>query len=400
MKTIRDDFPILTTSVRGKPLIYLDNAATTQKPNVVIDAIANFYRTHNANVHRGLHYLSGLATEEYDDARKTVQHFLNAASSDEIVFVRGATEGINLVANSFRHLKAGDEIIISAMEHHSNIVPWQIICEQTGAQLKVIPVLENGELDLKTYQQLLSPKTKVVAVVHVSNAIGTINPVKKIIELAHANNTPVLLDGCQAPPHMKIDVQDLDVDYYVFSGHKMYGPTGIGVLYAKKELLEAMPPYQGGGDMISEVTFEKTTYNKVPHKFEAGTPNIAGTIGLAKAIDYVTSIGYDAIAKHEKELLQYATEQIKKVPGVTIIGNAPEKVAVISFGVENCHPHDVATILDHEGVAIRAGHHCAMPLIERFNIPATNRISIGIYNTKEEIDQFIVALNKVQEMMG
>lgn len=399
MNKVRTDFPILETIVHGKPLVYLDNAATTQKPVQVIDCVANFYRQYNANVHRGLHYLSACATEQYDAARVTVQQFLNANSSDECVFVRGATEAINLVANSYRNLTPDDEIIISVMEHHSNIVPWQIICEQTGAQLKVIPVTDAGELDMAAFKEMVSERTKLVSIVHVSNAIGTINPVKDIIKIAHQHGARVLLDGAQAAPHMKIDVQDLDVDMYVFSGHKMYGPTGIGVLYAKRSILESMAPYQSGGDMILEVSFEKTIYNKIPYKFEAGTPNIAGAIGLATAIDYLTAIGLDKIAAHEHMLLEYATEKMRALDGINVIGSAQNKVAVISFEVENCHPHDVATILDHDGVAIRAGHHCAMPLIERFNLPATNRISMGLYNTTQEIDAFIIALNKVREMM-
>jgi len=402
VERIRKDFPILRQRVRGKPLVYLDNAATSQKPQGVIDTVNRYYSAENANVHRGIHFLSEKATQTYEDARDTVRRFLNAADTREIIFVRGTTEAINLVAQSYGRtfLTTGDEIVISAMEHHSNIVPWQILCEQIGARLRVIPFNYNGELLLDEYEKLLNERTKFVAVVHVSNALGTINPIKQIIEMAHRRSIPVLIDGAQAVPHLRLDVQDLDCDFYAFSGHKVYGPTGIGVLYGKADLLERMPPYQGGGDMISVVTFEKTHYNTLPYKFEAGTPNIAGGIGLGAAIDYVTEIGLEAVAAYEHELLVYATEALSTIKGLRIIGTAKEKASVVSFVLDGVHAHDIGTILDHQGIAIRAGHHCAMPVMQRFGVPATARASLAFYNTKEEVDALIRALHKVSEVFG
>ncbi|HEY3302846.1 MAG TPA: cysteine desulfurase [Candidatus Binatia bacterium] len=397
---IREDFPILKQRVHGRPLVYLDNAATTQKPEVVIDAVSRYYRTDNANVHRGLHQLSERATEAYEGARRKVQRFINAADVREIIFVRGSTEGINLVAQSYgrANLGAGDEIVISAMEHHSNIVPWQLLCEEKGARLRVAPINDDGELLVEEYERLLTAKTRLVAVAHVSNALGTVNPIRRLIEVAHRRNISVLIDGAQAAPHTKIDVRELDADFYVFSSHKVFGPTGMGVLYAKRHLLEKMPPYQGGGDMILAVTFEKTTYNALPYKFEAGTPHIAGAIGLGAAIDYVEGIGLAAIASYEKDLLAYATARVSEIEGVKIIGTAKEKAAVISFVMEGVHAHDVGTILDQEGVAIRTGHHCAMPIMERFGVPATARASLAFYNTKEEIDALAAAMHRVREV--
>lgn len=397
---LQNDFPVLNQMVNGNKLIYLDNAASTQKPQSVIDAIITYYSQYNANVHRGLHSLSERATEAYESARKTVQKFINAKSDHEIVFVRGTTEAINLVAQTFGrvNIQAGDEIIISAMEHHSNIVPWQLLCDQVGAVLKVIPVFDNGELDLASYEKLLSPKTKLVSIVHVSNAIGTINPVKEIVELAHKNHTKVLIDGAQAMAHIPVDVQDLDCDFYAFSGHKMYGPMGVGVLYGKKALLDKMPPYQGGGEMITQVSFEKSQYNISPYKFEAGTPNVPGAIGLAVAIDYLHQFSWADINKHEQSLLNYATEKLLEVPGLKIIGNANKKVAVISFTLENCHPHDLGTLLDQHGIAVRAGHHCAMPLMERLHIIATTRASFALYNTIEEVDKLVEAIETARKM--
>jgi cysteine desulfurase / selenocysteine lyase len=401
---IRADFPILDVKVHGKPLVYLDNAATSQKPQAVLEALTRYYETANANVHRGVHALSELATESHEQARAKVQRLINAADAREIVFVRGTTEGINLVAQTYgrTHVRAGDEIIISALEHHSNIVPWQILCEQQGARLRVIRVNDRGELllDEDEFEKLLGPKTKLVAVAHVSNALGTIVPLRKITEMAHSRNVPVVVDGAQAAPHLQIDVQALDADFYALSGHKMYGPMGIGVLYGKRELLEAMPPYQGGGDMISSVTFEKTLYNKLPYKFEAGTPDVSGAIGLGAAIDYLTGIGLERIAAHEHELLAYATEALSAVPGVRILGTAKSKAAVISFLVDNVHAHDVGTILDQEGIAIRTGHHCAQPLMQRFGVEATARASFGLYNTKEEVDALVEGIQKVREVFA
>lgn len=399
---IREDFPILHQKVHGKPLAYLDNAATSQKPRSVIEALVRFYQEDCANIHRGLHALSERATEAYEQARQKVQQFIHAASEREIIFVRGTTEGINLVAQTYgrQQVRAGDEIVISTMEHHSNIVPWQILCQEKGARLKVVPISDEGEFLLDDYEKLLSERTRLVAVTHISNALGTINPIREIVQIAHRRNIPVLVDGAQAVPHLRVDVQQLDCDFYTFSGHKIYGPTGIGVLYGKLEKLEAMPPYQGGGDMISSVTFEKTTYNRVPHKFEAGTPHIAGAIGLAAAIDYLTSIGLDAVARYEHDLLAYATEAVSSVPGLRIIGTARHKASILSFVLDGIHPHDIGTILDQEGVAIRAGHHCAQPLMQRFGVPATARASLALYNTKEEVDTLVRALEKVREVFG
>ncbi len=399
---IREDFPILHQEVHGKALVYLDNAATTQKPKTVIDCIRRVYENDYSNVHRGVHTLSQRSTELFEAARETVQKFINARHCHEIVFVRGTTEAINLVAQSFGRstVKEGDEILITAMEHHSNIVPWQMLCEQTGATLKVAPIDRNGELQLDEFEQLLSPRTRLVSVVHMSNALGTINPVKAIIERAHSREIPVLLDGAQAAPHMAVDVQDLDCDFYALSGHKLYGPTGIGVLYGKEKWLEAMPPYQGGGDMIRRVTFDKTEYNTLPFKFEAGTPNIVDAIALGAAVDYLESIGMDAIAAYENQLLHYATERALEIPQLTIVGTAERKGAILSFTLERIHPHDIGTILDHLGIAIRAGHHCAMPVMDFFGVPATARASFGLYNTFEEIDILMDGIRKVIEVFG
>ncbi len=396
----RDDFPILSRKVHGKPLVYLDNAATTQKPRAVIAAIRQYYGTSNANVHRGVHALSDRATRAYEEARGRVARFLNAREDREIVFVRGATEAINLVAQTYGRvrLQEGDEVLVTAMEHHANIVPWQMVCDRAGARLKVAPVLDSGELDLPEYERMLSPRTRLAAVTHVSNAIGTINPVREMIGMAHARGIPVLVDGAQAVPHIPVDVQALGCDFYAFSGHKLYGPTGIGALYGKAEHLEAMPPYQGGGDMILRVTFEKTTYNAIPWKFEAGTPNIAGAVGLHAAIDYIDAIGRPAVSTHERDLLAYATEEVGRVPGVRIVGTAREKAGILSFVVEGIHPHDLGTILDHEGVAIRAGHHCAMPLMDRLGLPATARASFGLYNTAAEVDLLAAGIRKAREV--
>jgi cysteine desulfurase/selenocysteine lyase len=399
---VRADFPILMQTIRGLPLVYLDNAATSQKPQAVIDAICGFYSADCANIHRGIHMLSERATARYEEVRYKVQRFLNAADSREIIFVRGATEGINLVAQSFvrPRLEAGDEVLITAMEHHSNIVPWQMICEEKGARLRVAPINDRGELILDEFERLLGSRTRLVAVTHVSNALGSINPVRRIVEMAHAWNAPVLVDGAQAAPHARVDVSELDCDFYVFSGHKVYGPTGIGVLYGKASLLESMPPYQGGGDMISSVTFEKTLYNALPYKFEAGTPNIAGTIGLGAAIDYVQGIGLDDIAAHEGELLCYASGAVSGIPGVRIIGTARHRAAVLSFVVDGVHPHDVGTILDQEGIAVRTGHHCAQPVMQRFGVPATTRASFAMYNTMEEVDALVRGIHRVKEVFG
>jgi cysteine desulfurase / selenocysteine lyase len=400
VENIRADFPILSESVRGKPLVYLDNAATTQKPRVVIDAIANLYEHDFANVHRGVHTLSERATAAYEGARKKVQRFINARSEKEIIFVRGTTEAINLVANSYGGANFGprDEILITAMEHHSNIVPWQMICERTGAVLRVAPINQRGELLVAEFAALLSDRTRLVAVVHMSNALGTINPVEDLIALAHRRNIPVLLDGAQAAPHLRVDVQALDCEFYAFSGHKLYGPTGIGVLYGKQELLEAMPPYQGGGDMIRRVTFEKSEYNGLPYKFEAGTPNIADTVGLGAALDYLDWIGMDAIAEHERRLLEYATEKAAGIAGLKMVGTAANKGAILSFVLDKVHPHDIGTVLDHYGIAIRAGHHCAMPVMDFFKVPATARASFGMYNTFDEIDVLMQGLKEVIEV--
>ncbi|HEX7044759.1 MAG TPA: cysteine desulfurase [Burkholderiales bacterium] len=399
---IRADFPALAQQVRGKPLVYLDNAATSQKPRAVLEALERYYRCDNANVHRGVHALSERATGAYEEARAKVRAFLNAASEREIVFVRGATEGVNLVASTWgrANVRAGDEILISAMEHHSNIVPWQLLCEQVGARLRVAPIDDTGALVFEEFERLLGERTRLVAMAHCSNALGTINPVRRVIERAHAAGAVVLLDGAQAAPHLAIDVRALDCDFYVFSSHKVYGPTGIGVLYGKERLLEAMPPYQGGGDMIKVVTFEKTVYNDLPYKFEAGTPHIAGAVGLGAAVDYLGALGLDAVAAHEHELLVYATEALAAIPGVRLVGTAPEKAAILSFTLEGVHPHDIGTVLDHEGVAIRAGHHCAMPVMQRFAVPATARASLGLYNTREDVDALVRGLERVKELFG
>jgi cysteine desulfurase/selenocysteine lyase len=399
LEKVRSDFPILKQKINGHPLAYLDNAATTQKPQVVIDALKHFYENDNANVHRGLHALSLRASKKYDDARATVANFIHANDPSEIIFTRNATEGINLVAQTYgkNHLPRNTEILITAMEHHSNIVPWQLICEQTGATLKVAPINDAGELDMQAFAQLLSEKTKLVAVAHVSNALGTINPIKKIITMAHEKGAAVLIDGAQAAAHVPIDVRDLDCDFYVFSGHKVYGPTGIGVLYAKKELLDKMPPYQAGGDMICEVSFEKTTYAHAPSKFEAGTQNIAGAIGLVAALEYIKSIGIETIAAHERALLEYATEKLSKLPGVRLYGTAADKAAILSFTVENVHPHDLGTVLDRRGIALRAGHLCTMPLMKRLAVESLTRASFAPYNTREEIDRLLEGIISAQE---
>ena len=399
---IRADFPILHQKVHGHPLVYLDNAATTQKPRQVIDAITHYYERDNANIHRGVHALSQRATDEYEHARRATQEFLGAEDCREIIFVRSTTEAINLVAQTYgrQNFKPGDEVLITAMEHHSNIVPWQMICEEKRAKLRVAPINEAGELILEDFERLLTSKTKLVAIAHLSNALGTINPVRRIVEMAHAKGIPVMVDGAQAAPRLSVNVRELDCDFYAFSGHKIYGPTGIGVLYGKLALLEAMPPYQGGGDMISSVAFERTVYNKVPHKFEAGTPDISGPIGLKAALDYVTRLGIENIERHENELLEYATKRVSALPGIKLIGTAKNKAGVLSFVMEGVHPHDIGTILDQEGIAIRTGHHCAQPVMERYGIPATARASFGLYNTKEEIDVLVSGIKKVQEVFA
>lgn len=398
---IRRDFPILHHPARGgRTLVYLDNAATTQKPQQVIDRIVRFYTEENSNVHRGVHYLSEVATEAYESARTTVKRFIGARDEKEIVFTRGTTEGINLVAQSWgrKNVGPGDEVLITAIEHHSNIVPWQMLCEEKGARLRVAPVNDSGEIVLDEFEKLLTPRSKLVAFGHASNALGTINPVRRMIDMAHAAGAVVLIDGAQGVPHLHVDVRDLDCDFYAFSGHKVYGPTGTGVLYGKEAILEAMPPWQGGGDMILSVSFEKTTYNALPYKFEAGTPNIEGVIALATALDYVTSIGIEQIAAHEQDLLRYATKRLLAIDGLRIIGTAAEKASVISFVLEGIHPHDIGTILDQEGIAIRTGHHCAQPLMMRFNVPATGRASFAMYNTRNEADALIAGLEKVIEV--
>jgi cysteine desulfurase/selenocysteine lyase len=398
----RADFPILGERVHGQPLVYLDNGATTQKPASVIDAESTYYRHQNANVHRGVHLLSVRATDAYEAARARIARFINARRPEEIVFVRGATEAINLVAQSYARprLERGDEILISAMEHHSNIVPWQFVCEQTGAVLKVVPIDDTGTLDVDEYDRLLSERTRLVAITHLANALGSINPVAHIVAAAHAKGLPVLLDGAQAISHLPVDVGALDCDFYAFSGHKVYGPTGIGALYAKAALLEAMPPWQGGGDMIRSVTFEKTEYNAIPWKFEAGTPNIAGAIALGVALDYVDGIGMEVIAAHEAGLLAYATDALRAMPGVRVIGTARDKASILSFVLDGVHAHDAGTILDRHGVAVRAGHHCAMPVMQRFGVPATVRASLALYNTREDIDALIEGLRVVREVFG
>ncbi len=402
VERIRKDFPVLRQQVHGKPLVYLDSAATSQKPQVVIDTVTQYYVAENSNVHRGIHFLSEQATKAFEDARGRVARFVNASDAREIIFVRGATEGINLVAQSFgrMRLKAGDEIIISAMEHHSNIVPWQILCQETGALLRIVPMNDDGELLVDEYEKLLNGRTRLVSVVHVSNALGTINPVKQIVEMAHSRGVPVVIDGAQAAPHLPVDVQELDCDFYVFSGHKLFGPTGIGIVYGKAHLLEAMPPYQGGGDMILSVTFEKTLYNVVPFKFEAGTPHIEGVIGLGAAIDYLNGIGLERIVAYERELLAYATDAVSAIPGLRLIGTAKEKAGILSFVLDGVHAHDVGTILDQEGIAIRTGHHCAQPVLQRFGVPATARASLAFYNTREDIDALVRGVHKVTELFG
>jgi cysteine desulfurase / selenocysteine lyase len=402
VESIRNDFPILRQSIHGRALVYLDNAATTQKPQAVLDRVAQYYVEENANVHRGVHVLSERATDAYEGARDTVRRFVNAASSKEIVFVRGATEAINLVAQSYgrTYVGPGDEVVISTMEHHSNIVPWQILCEEKQARLRVIPITDSGELRLDELEGLLNERTRIVSVVHVSNALGTINPIDQIVRLAHARGIPVLVDGAQAVAHMAVDVQALGCDFYAFSGHKMFGPTGIGVLYGKASLLESMPPYQSGGDMISSVTFERTSYNVLPHKFEAGTPNIAGAVGLAAAIDYLRGVGLDWIAVHEHELLTYGTEALSRIRGLRLTGTARAKAGILSFVLEGVHPHDVGTIVDREGVAIRTGHHCCQPLMQRLGVPATARASLALYNTRNEIDALVTAMRQVGEVFA
>ena len=397
---LRADFPILGETVNGRPLVYLDNAATTQKPRSVIDALASYYRRDNANVHRGVHALSQRATDAYEAARANIARFIGAGTAEEIVYTAGTTGGINLVAQSFARprLAPGDEIVVSAMEHHSNIVPWQLVCEQTGAKLAVAPIDDRGELMLDAFAALLGPRTKLVAITHVSNALGSIVPIARVVALAHAAGVPVLVDGAQAVAHLPVDVQALDCDFYAFSGHKIFGPTGIGVLYGKASLLEAMPPYQGGGDMIRAVTFEKTVYNDLPYKFEAGTPNIAGAIGLGAALDYVRNVGIEAIDVHERALLARATEGLARIPGLRIIGTAHDKAGIVSFALDGVHAHDVGTILDHEGIAIRAGHHCAMPVMAQFGVAGTARASFALYNTADEIDALVAGVERVQRM--
>jgi cysteine desulfurase/selenocysteine lyase len=400
--TIRADFPILDRRVRGKPLIYLDNAATTQKPQVVIDRLMRYYREENANIHRGVHLLSVEATDAYDVARERVQRFLNAAEAREIVFVRGATEAINLVAATYgrTHVGPGDEVVISEMEHHSNIVPWQLLCEEKGARLRVIPITDAGELRLDEYERLLGPRTRIVAVTHVSNALGTINPIEEIVRLAHNRGIVVFIDGAQAVAHMRVDVRAIGCDFYVFSGHKVFGPTGIGVLYGRAPLLDAMPPYQGGGDMIRSVTFDRTLYNEIPYKFEAGTPNIAGVLGLDAAIGYLQEVGIDGVTAHERELLTYGAATLSEIPGLRLTGTAPHKAGILSFVIEDIHPHDIGTILDQDGVAIRAGHHCCQPLMARLGVPATARASFALYNTREEIDTLVASVRAAKAVFA
>ena len=401
VQKVRADFPILSQKVNGKPLVYFDNGATSQKPQVVIDAISKYYSEINANIHRGVHTLSQLATDAYEVSRNTIQNHLNAKHNHEIIFTSGTTFGINLVANGFASLlKAGDEVMVSALEHHSNIVPWQFLCEKTGAKLVVIPMNEKGELILSEFDKLLSEKTKIVTVNHISNALGTVNPIEYIIKKAHGVGAAVLIDGAQATPHLRPDVQALDCDFYVFSGHKVCGPTGVGILYGKEEWLRKLPPYQGGGEMIAEVTFEKTTYADLPHKFEAGTPNIEGGIVLGTAIDYMNAIGFDNIAAYEQELLDYGTKRLQEIEGLTIYGTSENKASVISFNIDGIHPYDIGTIIDKLGIAVRTGHHCAQPIMNFFNIPGTIRASFAFYNTKEEIDIFVEAVKKAQMMLS
>ena len=399
---VREDFPVLRQTVHGMPLVYLDNAATAQKPSAVIRRVAQYYETENSNIHRGVHWLSETATRAYEDARKTVRRFINAAEDREIVFVRGATEAINLVARCYggAHLQAGDEVVISAMEHHSNIVPWQLICQEKGAALRVIPVDDRGDVVMEAYHRLLGPRTRMVSLPHVSNALGTVNPVREMIADAHRAGVPVLIDGAQGAPHASVDVQDLDCDFYAFSGHKLYGPTGVGVLYGKAGLLEAMPPYQGGGDMILTVSFEATEYNALPYKFEAGTPNIAGVIGLGAAIEYLAGLGIEAVAAHEDRVLAYAVERLTRIPGLRLVGTPERRASLASFVLGDVHAHDVGTILDQDGVAVRAGHHCAMPVMERFGVPATVRASFACYSTEAEVDALAEGLEKAVRLFA
>ena len=399
---VRADFPILQQLVNGKPLVYLDNGATSQKPQAVIDELVRYYSTENANVHRGVHTLSQYASEDYEGARAKVKRLLNAADDHEIIFTRGTTDSINMVAQSYgrQNIGPGDEIIVSNMEHHSNIVPWQMLCEEKGSVLRVVPIDDAGELLMDEYERMLSPRTKLVSITQVSNALGTILPVEQIIGIAHAQGVPVMLDGAQAVPHMAVDVRKLDCDFYAFSGHKIFGPTGIGILYGKAELLDAMPPVQGGGEMIKSVTFEKSIYNDLPYKFEAGTPNIAGAIGLGAAVDYVQSVGYEAFGAYEEELLEYGTKALESIGGLRIIGTSPRKAGILSFVIDNIHPHDIGTILDAEGVAVRTGHHCAQPVMQRFQIPATARASLAMYNTTEDIDALVKAIDRVIEVFS
>jgi cysteine desulfurase/selenocysteine lyase len=399
---VREEFPILATRVNGKPLVYLDNAATTQKPRAVIDALAHYYAAENANIHRGVHHLSQIATEAYEGSREKVARFLNAASSREIVFVRGATEGINLVAQSYcrAFLRAGDEVLITAMEHHSNIVPWQLLAAQTGVVLRAVPFDDTGELDLDAFDRLLTDRTKLVSVVHLSNALGTINPIRRISQAAHARGIPVLVDGAQSAPHLGVDVRELGCDFFVFSAHKLFGPTGIGVLYGREALLERMPPWQGGGDMISTVTLEQSTWAPLPAKFEAGTPHIAGVIGLGAAIDWLSRLGLDVVTAHERALLDHATAEVSRVPGVRLVGTARERASILSFALDGVHPHDIGQVLDAEGIAIRAGHHCAQPVMARYGISATARASFAVYNTREEVAVFVRGLHRVRQVFG
>ena len=399
---IRAQFPILAQTVGGKPLAYLDNAATTQKPRPVLDTLARYYAAGNANIHRGVYALSQEATAAYEGARGKVAAFLNAAEPAEVVFTRNATEGINLVAQTFgrSRIGAGDEVVVSGMEHHSNIVPWQLVCEEKGARLRVAPFSDAGELLVDELAALLGPKTRLVSIVHMSNSLGTVNPVRRVVELAHRQGIPVLVDGAQAAYHMPVDVQAIGCDFYVVTGHKLYGPTGIGALYGRRALLEAMPPYQGGGDMIASVTFERSTWNELPHRFEAGTPHIAGAIGLGAALDFITGVGFDAIVAHERSLLAYATEALSAVPGLRLVGTAADKASILSFVIEGVHPHDIGTIVDAEGVAIRTGHHCTQPVMDRLGVPATARASLAMYNTTEEVDQLVAALARVRELFG
>jgi len=402
LATVRRDFPILQNEVNGKPLVYLDSAATSQKPQQVIDAITGYYETINANVHRGVHTLSVAATDAYEGAREKVRQFLGAGDITEVVFLRGTTEGVNLVAQTYgrANVKSGDEVVISAMEHHSNIVPWQMLCEEKGAVLRVAPMDEKGDLIVDEYSALLSDRTKIVALTHVANALGTVNPIARLIAIAHERGIPVLVDGAQAAPHIAIDVQKLDADFYTFSAHKAYGPTGIGALYVKNSILESMPPYQGGGDMIASVTFEKTTYNRLPHRFEAGTPNIAGAIGLGAAIDYITTAGISRIAAHENIVVQYAIDMLSEMRDVRLIGTPKHRAGVVSFVIEGVHPHDAGTIIDQEGVAIRAGHHCSQPVMDFYKVPATCRASFGIYNSRDDVDRLVAAIARVQEVFS